>query len=40
VLDDLLDTLGLEKTEETRFIAYARLKNKHFEPLDVYLEKL
>ena len=40
VLDGLLEVLGVEKTEETRYIAYARLKNKHFEPLDIYLEKL
>ncbi len=40
VLEGLLDVLWLEKTEETRYIAYARLKNKHFEPLDIYLEKL
>ena len=40
VLDNLLDTLSLEKTDETRYIAYARLKNKYFEPLDIYLEKL
>lgn len=40
VLESLLDALSVEKTEETRYIAYARLKNKHFEPLDIYLEKL
>ncbi|MCH8518197.1 invasion protein CiaB [Candidatus Gracilibacteria bacterium] len=40
ILDSLLDALSLEKNEETRYIAYARLKNKHFEPLDIYLEKL
>ena len=40
VLDDFLETLGLEKNTETYYIAAARIWDKKFEPLDIYLEKL
>ena len=39
VLDDFLDVLSLEKNTETRYIAAARIWDKKFEPLDIYLEK-
>jgi len=40
ILDNILDILNLEKNDETRYTVYARLKNKYFEPLDIYLEKV
>ena len=40
ILDDFLETLGLEKNEETRYIAHARICDKKFEPLQIYLEKI
>ena len=40
ILDTFLDSLGLEKNSDTRFIAYARIAGKKFEPLDIYLEKI
>ncbi len=40
ILDDFLNTLGLEKNSETRFATSARICSKHFEPLDIYLEKI
>jgi len=39
ILDDFLDVLGLEKNSETYYIAAARIGDKKFEPLDIYLEK-
>ncbi len=39
ILDNFLDTLDLEKTPETYYAASARIWDKKFEPLDVYLEK-
>ncbi len=40
MLDDFLDTLGLEKNSETYYIAAARIGDKKFEPLGIYLEKI
>lgn len=39
MLDHLLTVLGLPLNEETRFIASARIGQKKFEPLDIYLER-
>ncbi|MDA9129418.1 invasion protein CiaB [Candidatus Gracilibacteria bacterium] len=39
ILDSFLDELGLEKNTETRYIASARMGDKKFEPLQIYLEK-
>jgi len=39
ILDDFLDTLGLEKNPETYYAAAVRIGDKKFEPLDIYLEK-
>lgn len=39
VLENFLDTLELPKNEETRFIAYSRIVNFHWEALLEYLEK-
>ena len=39
ILDNFLDVLWLEKNSETRYIASARIWDKKFEPLDIYLEK-
>jgi len=39
VLDDFLDTIWIEKNSETYYAAAARIGDKKFEPLDVYLEK-
>ncbi len=39
VLDDLLDTLQLEKNAETYFAAAARIGDKKFEALEMYLKK-
>ena len=40
ILDCFLDELGLEKNSDTRYVAYARIAGKKFEPLDIYLEKI
>lgn len=40
ILDNFLETLELEKNSETYYIAAARIWDKKFEPLDIYLEKL
>ena len=40
ILDNFLETLSLEKNEETRYIAHARICDKKFEPLQIYLEKI
>ena len=39
ILDNFLDALGLEKNAETYYAAAARIGDKKFEPLDIYLEK-
>ncbi len=39
ILDSFLDDLALQKNVETRYIAAARIWDKKFEPLDIYLEK-
>ncbi len=40
ILDDFLESLGLEKNMETYYIAASRIGDKKFEPLDIYLEKI
>lgn len=40
ILDTLLDTLRLPKNAESRYAAAARIGDKKFEPLEIYLEKL
>jgi len=40
ILDAFLDALWLEKNNETYYAAAARIGDKKFEPLDIYLEKL
>ncbi len=40
ILDSFLGTLWLEKTPETYYAAAARIGDKKFEPLDIYLEKI
>lgn len=40
ILDTFLNSIGLEKNAETYFAAAARIWDKKFEPLDIYLEKI
>jgi len=39
ILDDFLETIWIEKNSETHYAAAARIGDKKFEPLDIYLEK-
>lgn len=40
ILDSFLDTIGIEKNAETYYAAAARIWDKKFEALDIYLEKI
>jgi len=40
ILDNFLDTIWVEKNPETYYAAAARIGDKKFEPLDIYLEKI
>ncbi len=40
ILDTFLESLDLEKNPETYYAAAARIGDKKFEPLDIYLEKI
>jgi hypothetical protein len=39
VLESFLDIIGLEKNEETRFIAFARIVDLREAPLKIFIEK-